>query len=226
MTHLELYSKTLTKDCEYYFSNLISLKLISETDEFLTIERVKCLEKIVNLFNLKHLDISELDTRNSSLLLKILEQVPQLFSLSVKMNQLISIFDESELCKYLNKMIKRLHINENKYRLVDNSYEGQRFCEVFSNIEHLQFENLHEQDFLFLLNYLPKLSTLQFKWTSEDNPKNYLSQFVNEVQKQNVIYDINISGTHWHADDSHDILESATRPYNLDIVMWCGNNLS
>jgi hypothetical protein len=37
MTHLELYSERLTKDCEYYFSNIISLKLISEYDGFLTI---------------------------------------------------------------------------------------------------------------------------------------------------------------------------------------------
>jgi hypothetical protein len=226
MTHLKLYSDTLTKDCEYYFSNVISLKLISENNEFLTIERIKYLEKIVNLFNLKHLDISELDNINNSLLLKIIEQVPQLFSLSLKRNQFISIFNERELCKYLNKMIKRLYINENNYRFIDNSYEGKRFYKVFSNIEHLQFENSHERDLLFLLNHLPKLSTLQVKWNTADNPKNYLSQFVNEIQKQNVIYDINIGGIQWHPDDSHEVLESAGRSYDIDIVMWCGNNIS
>lgn len=68
MTHLKLYSESLTKNCEYYFSNVTSLEFTSVNNECLTIERIKCLEKIVNLFNLKHIDISKLDICSNSAL--------------------------------------------------------------------------------------------------------------------------------------------------------------
>lgn len=67
---------------------------------------------------------------------------------------------------------------------------------------------------------------MQVKWETEDNPEKYLSQFVNEVRKQTVIYDINIDETHWHRDDCNDVLQSATSPSDIDIVIWCSYNAS
>ncbi len=80
-------------------------------------------------------------------------------------------------------MVKRLHIMERNNHLVVGSFQREQFYEVFSNIEHLKFEYGRGQEFLFSLNRLPKLSTLNAKWKTEGHPKSYLFQFVNKVQK-------------------------------------------
>jgi len=95
--------------------------------------------------------------------------------------------NDSELCKYLNQWNKTLHIDDNGNGLIDDSFEAEQFCEVFSNIEHLQCKNGFGKQLSFLLNRLPKLSTLKLDWLTRDNPKEYLARFENEVRKLNVV---------------------------------------
>jgi hypothetical protein len=60
----------------------------------------------VNFFNFKHLDISyDFRMKSQSLLLQILKKAPQDFSLKISMHTLMTIFNNPELCEYLNKMV-------------------------------------------------------------------------------------------------------------------------
>jgi hypothetical protein len=166
---------------------------------------------------------------NSSLLLKLFEQMPQLFVLSVWRNQLTQFFNNGELCKYLNKMVKRLHIMERSDHLVDDLFQKKQFYEVFSNIEHLKFEYGRGQEFLFSLNRLPKLSTLQAKWKTVDDPRSYLSQFKNKIKQLNAIYYINFKEDYDPIFDSscNDYgIEFGPDRYDIEICIWFGNNMS
>ena len=65
---------------------------------------------IVNLFNIRHLDISDsVSLESSYVLLEILKETPQLLSLDFDKSILMSFLKNDELCDYLNKMIKTLH---------------------------------------------------------------------------------------------------------------------
>jgi hypothetical protein len=244
LRNLELYQKNLTKGCEYYFPNVISLTLISSDDDCLTRKRIDYLKNIVNLFNLKHLDISNYNATSSSVLLNILKQAPQLFSLSIKWSQLTSFFNDSELCKYLNKMIKRLYIDEERLYLDKRSYldnkrfdhfiknndypfEAKQFCQIFSNIEHLKCDSSHGKELLLLINHLSKLSTLHVKWLTEDKLTKYLFRFKEEVRKLNAIYKIEINPTCTCCEyEISDVLEAKWGSYYVNIFMWFGNSMS
>jgi hypothetical protein len=86
---------------------------------------------------------------------------------------------------------------ERSDHLVDDLFQKKQFYEVFSNIEHLKFEYGRGQEFLFSLNRLPKLSTLNVKWKTEGYPTRY-------------DYDIELN----------------TDRYEIKTCMWFGNNMS
>ncbi|CAF3802764.1 unnamed protein product [Rotaria sp. Silwood1] len=74
-------------------------------------QHVQFLKIIVNLINLKHLNISfkgKIDI--ISVLLEILKQSPQHSSLTIDSFILPILFNDDELCKYLNRIIKKLDI--------------------------------------------------------------------------------------------------------------------
>jgi hypothetical protein len=231
VTNLIVYQEQLTKNCDSYFPNVRSLTLTTLIkSESLTLEHMKYLNQSVNLFTVKNLNIST--NISSSALLEILKNASQLSSLTIQWNQLTSMFNDHELCEYLNRMIKRLDVNGGTDDLFDSLVEAKEFCKIFSNIEHLQWENGHEKHFLFLLNRLPKLSTLDIQWKTTNNPKNYLSQFERHVKKQNLIYDINVKGTHicpcpncGDTGNDYHRLESVNGPYEIKILLWFGNNI-
>ena len=182
----------LTDNYEDYFPNVTYLEL-GRKSASLTNQQIEYLGKIVNMFHLKHLDISKVYFTNSSILIKLFEQMPQLSVLSVASDQLPKIFNNDELCKYLNQIVKRLHIKGN-YSLFDKDpFERKEFYETFSKIEHLTFEYSRIEELSFSPSRLPKLSTVKAKWDAEYYPEHYLSQVENEVQELNVIYDINVN---------------------------------
>jgi hypothetical protein len=126
---------------------------------------------IVNLSNMKHLVIAyhcKLET--PSVLLELLKEAPQLSSLDIRSGLLISLFNDDELCKYLNKMITELNITENHNSSMDDSCDLNQFCRTFSNIEQLSC-NLDQLDsLLFLVKHLPKLlriTTFSFRFTCD-----------------------------------------------------------
>jgi hypothetical protein len=231
VTNLMLDQKSLSINCEYYFSNVTSLILNLSNSELLTTEHIEYLKKIINLFNLKHLNISDYIRIpiNSSVLLEIVKQASQLSSLTIHWNQFASFINDSELCKYLNKRIKTLHIDDNGNGSIDDSFKAEQFCEVFSNIEHLQCKNGFGKQLSFLLNRLPKLSTLKLEWLTRDNPKEYLARFENEIQKLNVVYDIitKCYNTNYYSDHDnyYDLPDPMNASHYIDIRIWFGNNM-
>ena len=186
VTNLKLNCKILKKKCEDYFSNVTSLELERDSNS-LTIEEIECLKKIVNPFHLKHLDLSRIHHINSSLLLKLLDQMTQLSVLSVCQDDLIKYFNDSELCKCLNNMVKRLCIHWHG----DDLFKMDDFYKVFCNIEHLQLENSISEELFLSLSRLPKLSTLQAKYRGTNDHGRSISVIENELIKLDLIYDIN-----------------------------------
>jgi hypothetical protein len=66
---------------------------------------IESLKRIVNLSNIKHLDIGTTCRIESSLILfKILKEAPQLSSMRIDPSALISLINDDELCKYFNKI--------------------------------------------------------------------------------------------------------------------------
>ncbi|CAF4823653.1 unnamed protein product, partial [Rotaria sp. Silwood2] len=109
--NLTLDQKIIREKCEFYFPNVESLTLENESDTltyddnyFLYIEHVQLLKTIVNLINLKHLCVSsKCKIDMLSVLLEIFKQSPQLSSLTIDPFILSILYNDNELCRYLNK---------------------------------------------------------------------------------------------------------------------------
>jgi hypothetical protein len=122
---------------------------------------IKHLKRIVNLSNVKHLQCAmsyNFETVTLSVLTEIFKEAPQLSSLMIGRHVSYSLFNDDEFCKYSNKMIKKLYFGDPD--LLDNSHKINRFCEVFSNLEHLSCEISERNSLLFLLQNLSKLTTI------------------------------------------------------------------
>ena len=234
VTNLRLNYGILKKKCEHYFSNVTSLKLDGRCKS-LVIEEIECLRKIVNPFHLQQLYLSQVDCINSSLLSHLLELMPQLSVLSIWQDDLIKYFNDSKLCKCLNKMVKRLYVEGNGD---DDLFRMDLFYEVFRNIEHLQFEASSSEGLLFSLTRLPKLSTLKVKWKEMNDPGRPISQIENELIKQNVIYDIKTDEHYTRDGDSDTDFRYDTFGemyyrerfrvvyYNITVCMWRDNHIT
>ena len=226
VTNLKLSCKILKKKCEDYFSNVTSLELEGDSNS-LTIEEIECLKKIVNPFHLKQLDLSRLPGINSSLLLKLLDQIPQLSVLSVWRDDLINYFNNSELCKCLNNMIKKLYVEGRG----DDLFKMDDFYKVFRNIEHLQLEDSISEELFLSLSRLPKLSTLQAKYRGMNDPGRSISVIENELIKLNLIYDINNFKHHRKDDysafgDRYGNRREHVEHYDVKICLWRDNAIT
>ena len=81
VTDLTVYQDALTENCPYYFSNITSLTLKAWYNypiSTLTTKHIEYLKLIVNLFNLKHLNMPDYvyKLESSSVLLEILKKSP------------------------------------------------------------------------------------------------------------------------------------------------------
>ena len=227
VTNLRLYCEILKKKCEDYFSNVKYLQLDGDSKS-LTMKEIECLRKIINPFHLKHLDLSRIRHINSSLVLKLFEQMPQLSVLSVWRDDLIRYFNDTELCKRLNKMVKRLYV---KGRGDDDLFKMDQFYKVFSNIEHLKFEDIRGEELLFSLSRLPKLSTLQAECRDMNDRGCSISVIENELIKLNVIYDIKNDRypreDHYSAfGDRYGHRREHVEHYDVKICLWRDNAIT
>ena len=219
VTSLKLSCEILQKKCEDYFGNIKSLELNGRS-ESLTIEKIECLRKIINPFHLKYLDLSGLYDIDSSLVLKLLDQMPQLSILSIWRNDLIDCFyDNSELCKRLNKMVKILYLYGREW---DDLFKMDQFYEIFCNIEHLQLENSISEELFLSLSRLPKLTMLQAECRGMNDRGRSISVIENELKKQNVIYDIDYSVV----DDRYDNSIEHVEHYDVKICLWRDNAIT
>ncbi|CAF0713827.1 unnamed protein product [Adineta steineri] len=129
---------------------------------------MESLKIIVNLSNLKHLDLILICEQHISfLLLKILKQAPKLSSFKIICSKLMLLLDNDELCKYLNKIIKNLNLDSDPILFINDSI-GEKFCKVLSNIEKLSCIIDQPHDLLVLLKRLPKLSMIMADFYTPD----------------------------------------------------------
>jgi hypothetical protein len=203
--------------CTDYFSNVrkLKLKINSKQDEnqILELEYVQSLEIIINFCYLKHLDISAYFAIETSSLIEICKQASQLSSITINPWILSTLFDDHELCDYLNKMIKKLNVYKFGQNSFKNSNEVEQFCKKFSNIEQLICEMNQLDQLLILLNQTSKLSMLTVFLTSPDNLEELLIWFKTQALKFNVTYRINYF--HTYADGSAEL-------YKTELSIWTG----
>jgi hypothetical protein len=172
--HLELpiYIITNIKNSQYYFRNVESLELTNIYDPTgrtsngkftLEIEHIASFKTIINLSNIKHLNIwYNANLKSSFVLLEILKEAPQLSSLDLETGTLLSFLRNDELCEYLNKMIKRLKINTNRNNNMNKFGDIGLFCKTFANLEYLSCWIDSAKNLLFILQKLSKLSEIKF----------------------------------------------------------------
>ena len=136
VTDLELHNNLSLKKYPYYFSNVTELCIAylwpSDISERLfTEENLIYFKEKVNLSKLKHLDLKSY-RMETSMLLEIFKQSPQLSELTLDTDLIRTFFSHSELCKYLSKMIKTLHL------IAHSGYHHmEKFFETFSSLEIL-----------------------------------------------------------------------------------------
>ncbi|CAF0786431.1 unnamed protein product [Adineta ricciae] len=233
---LMIDEEMLRNKCEVYFPNVISLELHMNL-ESLSIEQTERLVKIVNPFHVKFLDISHVYNMNSSLLLKLFDQMSQLSGLSVERSVLAEFLNDGELCKYLRK-VQRLHLMEFGWWITeDDLFPRNKFYEVFSNIKHLRLEHGRGIGLLSSLSRLPKLSTFEAQWVTRKSPELYRSQMASKVEQLNAIHKISIETDEDSDDDSSDTdsdhdwyryygEKRKKYYYTVEICIWLGNNMS
>ncbi|CAF1452759.1 unnamed protein product, partial [Rotaria sordida] len=170
VTDLIIDDQVLTKKVSHHFrfSKVVSLTLRSSTymwnknDNSILREYIESLRTIVNLSNIKHLDISnDHHMEMSFILLEILKEASNLSSLKIAPHILKSLLDNNDLQKYLNKMIRKLNISGYSQYIFSNSNHIEQFCQIFSNIVELTWEDCDSNDLSYLKNRLLKLSMIK-----------------------------------------------------------------
>ncbi|CAF1230776.1 unnamed protein product [Adineta steineri] len=181
----ELYIDFLNENFhDYYFENVESLKIYQTSDyieKFYINQKQKenffeSLPVIINLSNLKHLDITRIENIISSTdLLNILKKARKLSSLEINTSVLMSLLINDELCQYLNEMIKILIIDQHYDDQFNEFNDLNKFCQVFSNIEQLQCAIGHTSTFLYIINHMTKLNDLRIRLFDDFNQNSLMS---------------------------------------------------
>ncbi|CAF1608842.1 unnamed protein product [Didymodactylos carnosus] len=174
--------RTRMKNCQYYFSNIQSLSLGSPHESYRNyavdnFSHLNYLQTIINLSNIKHLTVLyDFCFRTTDIFKEIFKSATQLTSLTIKFSDLFVWFKDDELCKYLNKSIRKLEIT---YVSFHNSDEFGQFCKTFVNIEHLKCSISHLKT-PWLIKHLPKLTYLE---NYEQNSKDEICSIKKEIEK-------------------------------------------
>ncbi|CAF1358441.1 unnamed protein product [Rotaria sordida] len=151
---------------------------------------IQHLKEKVNLSKLKHLDLASYHIK-TLILLQILKESPQLSEMTVDTDLIRSFFDNRELCEYLSKMIKTLHI------IACHGYHDmEKFHEIFSSVEkfYCGFVRMISQNawdfWISLISHISKFSAISIwnistAWIYEEN---FFSQLQDEAIKRNLIF--------------------------------------
>lgn len=220
-THLSIYLSLLNGDHRYYFPNVISISLGALSyGSNLIIEYIEYLQQIINLSKLKHLEItSGMRINDSSILLELFKQTPQLSSMIINTSNLQLSLQNEELCQHFNRLI----------RVLDTEFwpniQLDRFCEIFANLEHLACSINHEDNLMFLIEYLPKLFTLKARFKCKQDPDIKFFRFKTNVEKFNSVCHIRKTFIDSDTDiDTDD--EDGREYYSVRIFIWIGNRLN
>jgi hypothetical protein len=210
VTDLTLCPEAITDNGEYYFQNVKSLRLVNgrldenHTDPFLKTKHVQCLKAIVNLCNLIHLDIlSECRLKSPSFMLQILKEAPYLSSLKINKSTLFSLFNNRELCKCLNKRIKKLDITgSSNYTFLDSN-EIVKLCQIFSSMEEFWCNIGLLENLQLTLNELSKLSHMKafvYETPYSESGERWLRNHVSELDLYS--FTINCETDYYDHDDA------------------------
>ncbi|CAF1392174.1 unnamed protein product [Rotaria sordida] len=188
ITHLTLTVQSINEKYQFYFPNIISLTLINSNDVLNNfsehIDFIQYLKMIINLSNLKHLDISKYKKIIlSGNLLAIMKETPMLNSLKINSIDLMLLYNNEELCEYLIMMIKKLNIHKYNLCSLKTFEELMIFHTVFQHITSLQCNINSSEQFSFILERFPSLSTLCIYMSSSCYnfyAYNYLEQLSSE----------------------------------------------
>jgi hypothetical protein len=195
VTNLKLHNNLSIKKYPYYFSNVTELDIAyfwpSDIKNCLfTEENIIYFKQKVNLSKLKKLDLKSFRIE-TSILLQILKESPQLSEMTLDTDLIRSFFNNSELCQYLRKMIKKLVI------IANSGYHNmEKFYDVFSSLEKLDcgFVRMSSENgwhfWISLINHLKQFSSISLcnistAWIYEEK---FFSQLQNEATKRNLIF--------------------------------------
>jgi hypothetical protein len=196
VTHLTIYLTALTGTCQYYFPHVTSLTLQANYFKFgtskVTKTDIKYLKMIINLSNVRELDMSCCEPETPALLFELLKDASKLSSLDIHPNVLGIIFDDDKLRKYLNKIITKLNITEKPCGEIDKRCNLKKFCQTFTNLEQLICKLDQQDSFLFLLQNLPKLSYI-----------NIFSSSFTRMLNIDSLKELNLSGKYISDYDRH-----------------------
>ncbi|CAM4822986.1 unnamed protein product [Rotaria magnacalcarata] len=191
---LTLYHATLKDTYLCYFSNVTSLTILPSEQYFkprLGTQDMRSLKKIINFSSLKHIGISlKFRLKEPSILLRLLQDLPQLSSIMVSIRVLEAFSYDTELCEYLNKTIKKLDIYKYGSCSFKTHYQLEKFCKIFSNVEELKCNIDRMTDLLFLLKHLSKLTNLKAYLWSVNDYDYFHSWFKNQTCRLNILFDM------------------------------------
>jgi hypothetical protein len=197
VTKLNIQVEAISENCQYYFVNVNSLKFSQDGEvpregvKFeMTTEHILHLKRIMDFSKLKHLYIWAKVTMESSVLLQILKEAPQLSSLFIHKSILISFLNNSELCTYLNEMIYELNIDTCYTDSYMKSNELDFFCKTFANLKQLDCSIDECDDFLFLLDHLPKLTNIKVHCASRIYSEEVCARLQQTAFKRNILCSI------------------------------------
>lgn len=161
----------------------------SNEEHLLCGKHIRHLKTIVNLDKLQHLSISlDCHMNIGRVLYKILKQSPQLTSLVIDPVMLIEVYDDSDACEYLNKMIKKLDIRYENIPFPVRFYVTEKFCRVFSNVEYLKCRVRRGDELSLLFTHLSKLRSLfVFAPCPEEH---FYHLYKEKISNPNVLYDL------------------------------------
>jgi hypothetical protein len=166
--NLTLFVEAITDTCEYHFSNVKSLRLENTNVDknhaypLLQTKYIQYLKMVVSLCNVTHLDISSLYDLEPSVLLQLLKEARNISSLIVHKDTLFPSFDNSELRRYLNKMIRKLDVTGDDDKSFIDPNEIRKLCQVFSNMEQFRCNVFQPDNLVLILHKLSNLSHMKF----------------------------------------------------------------
>jgi hypothetical protein len=164
--NLPLCTSAIRKDSPCFFRNVQSLRLESRSnsnddkDEYKTKE-LEYLNMIIDVSNVKNLIIENQSLLKSSLLLEILTKLPNVSSLKINKDTLISHLKNRQLSEYLKRKITTLDISGDW--TVNNYFKSNEIdlvSKTFSNLEHLKCDIKNVDDLLLILEQCSTLSTI------------------------------------------------------------------
>ncbi|UJR07300.1 hypothetical protein I4U23_011588 [Adineta vaga] len=166
VTILTLSLQSITTTCEHYFSSVNSLTLDNDYERSidtyppLETKHIKSLKMIVNLYNLKQLDISSclLDIESPLVLLLIMKEASNISSLKIRKDTLLSLFSNQDVCEYISKNITELDVLGDYFY---DAYEIMKVCKRFSNIKRLKCYCDGPKHLLLVINELVKYSKMK-----------------------------------------------------------------